>query len=208
MEVSILTVEGLIMFNIKYENSPGILTYDSSIAIVLYGDNINLELINQSLEICKEKFKSHKDVSYFYEITSTPIWENLFQSAFKKRKFEIDNKMDFHYVIAINVKNTNLLEVLTFHDVKCPDFSLYYFSGFFNRDSMKTSINDSGFYCTSRIFDAVSSFVTVREKILKLACDDKTFGDDSPEHAFYYYLKTLNLKTYCANTTTFNEVYK
>jgi len=187
------------IYNIDYDNPSGMLNYDSKIAIVLYGDNINAELISHSLEICNEKFKSHINVTYFYEITNTSVWDNLYQVAFKKRKFEIDSKKEFHYVIAINVGNiTSSIENLKFNNIKCADFSLHYFSGFFNKSSWKTSIDNSGFYCMSRIFDLASNFVNVKEKIEKLASDDKAFGDRTPGHAFYYYLKTLNLKTYCA----------
>jgi ATP-dependent Zn protease len=85
------------MFNILNENSPRILNYDSIIAIVLYGDSINSELINQSLEICHEKFKSHQNITYFYDIKNTSLWENLSQVGYKKRKFEIDNKTEFNF---------------------------------------------------------------------------------------------------------------
>ena len=188
------------MFNIRYEDSFGILNYDSDIAVVLYGDHIQSELIMQSLDICNEKFKLHKNITYFYDLTDTSAWENLYQAKFKKRKFEVDNRKDFHYIIAINVKHISAINIIKFDNIKCADFSLHYFSGFFNNSSWKTSINDAGFFCTSRIFDLASNFVNVRENIEKLAGWDKSFGDQSPEHAFYYYLKTLNLRTYCATT--------
>jgi hypothetical protein len=57
------------MFNIRYEDSFGILNYDSDIAVVLYGDHIQSELIMQSLDICNEKFKLHKNITYFYDLT-------------------------------------------------------------------------------------------------------------------------------------------
>jgi hypothetical protein len=199
------------IFNVDYDNPSGILNYDSKIAIVLYGDNINSELIAHSLEICNEKFKSHTNVTYFYEITNTSVWDNIYQVAFKKRKFEIDSKKEFHYVIAINVGNVSLIKNLKFNNIKCADFSLHYFSGFFNKTSWKTSIDNAGFYCMSRIFDLASNFVNVKEKIEILASEDKSFGDKTPGHAFYYYLKTLNLKTNCAelvipNLHIFNEI--
>jgi hypothetical protein len=196
------------MFNIINENSPRILNYDSIIAIVLYGDSINSELINQSLEICHEKFKSHQNITYFYDIKNTSLWENLSQVGYKKRKFEIDNKTEFNYVIAINIKEIHLLTMLSFQDIKYSDFSLYYFLGFYNNSSYKTSVTGAGFHCISRIFDLASKFFEVKEKIIKLANDDKSFGEDSTEHAFYYYLKTLNLKTYCANPLLFKEIKK
>jgi hypothetical protein len=203
----------MIFDNVHYDNPNGILNCDSKIAIVLFGDNINSELITQALECCKEKFKSHNNVTYFYEITNTGVWENLYQVAFKKRKFEIGTKKEFHYVIAINVRNINVINNLNFDNIKCSGLDLHYFSGFFNKSSWKTSIYDAGFYCISRIFDLASNFINVKEKIEKLACDDKSFGDNSPDHAFYYYLKTLNLKTYCATTIVpgtyiFKEIIK
>ena len=134
--------------------------------------------------------------------------ESLSHGAFKKRKFEIDNKMDFHFIIAINVRKVSVfgMPIVDLHNVQCSDFSLYYFSGSFNTHNWKTAIDDSGFYCISRIFDVVSNFVNVKEKIQKLACDDKSFGDASREHAFYYYLKTLNLQTYCVNPLAFKKI--
>ena len=195
------------IFDIDYDNPSGILNYNSKIAVVLYGDNINSESISQYLEICNEKFKSHNNVTYFYEITNTSVWDNLYKVAYKKRKFEIDTKKEFHYVIAINVENIDSIGNLKLHNIKCVDFSLYYFSGFFNKSNWKTSIDNSGFYCMSRTFDVISNFVHVKEKIEILAADDKSFGDRTPGHAFYYYLKTLNLNTYCA-IQTIPEIYK
>ena len=59
----------------------------------------------------------------------------------------------------------------------------------------------------SRTFDVVSHFVNVKERIEFLASEDKSFGDRTPGHAFYYYLKTLNIKTYCA-VQMIPEIYK
>jgi hypothetical protein len=188
------------------ENIEETINYDSKIAVVLYGDNIDSELISQSLEKCYEKFKSYTDITYFYEVTNTSIWNNLYQVAFKKRKFEIDRKNEFNYIISINVQKIKVMNMVSFNNSKCSEFSLYYFLGFYNKASFKTSITDAGFYCTSRIFDLVSNYVNVKEKIEKLACDDKAFGDNSQEHQFYYYLKTLNLKTYCATPLLFEEI--
>lgn len=190
------------------KNTPDILSCDSNVAIVLYGEDINNELIDQYLEICSNKFKSFQNITYFYEIINESAWDNLYRTGFKKRKFEIDNKMEFDNVIAINLKSSFVLLGIPFDNVKCPDFSLTYFSGFYNNSSYKTSIDELGFYCISRIFDVVLQYNEVKEKIKKLATDDKAFGDDSPEHMFYYYLKTLNLKTYCAHPLAFKVVTK
>jgi hypothetical protein len=96
------------------------------------------------------------------------------------------------------LKKITVINSLKFDNIKCDDFSLHYFSGIFNTTNWKTSINNEGFYCMSRIFDLASNYVSVKEKIEKLAIDDKSFGDSTPGHVFYYYLKTLNVKTYCA----------
>lgn len=191
------------MFNI---NSPGILDLTSAIAIVLYGENINDGVIEECLEKCREKFSMHKSLTYFYSIEGSSDWENLYLAALKKRKFEIDNKQEFHYVIAVNVKNIQLLELINVSNLICDEFSLYYFSGFFNNSSMKTCIKNEGFLCVSRIFDVAAKFFELKEKIQKLAGHDIVFGDRSIEHAFYYYLKTLNLKLYCANPSEFESI--
>lgn len=196
------------MLGINYEDSLDVISYGSNIAVVLYGDNLTSEGTTRALEICDDKFKSFQNIKYFYEMENTSWEESLSHGAFKKRKFEIDNKMDFHFIIAINVRKVSVfgMPIVDLHNVQCSDFSLYYFSGSFNTHNWKTAIDDSGFYCISRIFDVVSNFVNVKEKIQKLACDDKSFGDASREHAFYYYLKTLNLQTYCVNPLAFKKI--
>lgn len=193
------------MFNRK---SPGTLSLDSNIAIVLYGENINDSLINECLEICKAKFFLHKNINYFYGTLGFSDWENLLLTSLKKRKFEIDNRQEFHYVIAINVNKISSINNIKFNNLQCDDLSLHYFSGFFNESSKKTCIKNEGFFCISRIFDIAAKFFDVKEKIQKLAGQDVAFGDSSIEHTFYYYLKTLNLKLYCADFSQFKNIKK
>lgn len=188
------------MFNI---NSPGILDLTSATAIVLYGENINDEVIEECLEKCREKFSMHQSPTYFYSTEGSSDWENLSLAAFKKRKFEIDNRQEFHYVIAINVKNIHLLDRINVSNLSCDEFSLYYFAGFFNNGSRKTCIKNEGFLCVSRIFDIAAKFYELKETMQTLAGHDTSYGDSSIEHTFYYYLKTLNLKLYCINRAEF-----
>ena len=171
-------------------------------AICLYGRSAEqVELIKQN---CSSVFREH-DINYFYNFNSSDSYQNLFTSVFEKRTFEITNSFEFDICMALNVNTdseiyqyikSEVLMKLLINPTKVKNIDyeiLYYPLGGINFTKAMTIVNTDSFFASSLTFDLASNF--------SVGYKDLPNGRKSiePKYDFYYFLKSLKIKTKCIN---------
>ncbi len=163
------------------------------IAICLYGLSTDTNLARTKL-LCSSIFKFGQ-ITYFESFVSNSIYENLWISAFKKRQHELDSKQVFDICLAIDTTNSidilSKLEIAELNIIKYREDKLYFIAGEYFSDRGSTAISPSVFFSNSLIFDLACNFGKVFDKLPPFR-KAKTIEED-----FYYFLKTLKIKTRC-----------
>lgn len=175
-----------------------VLTILSNLAIVLYSDEPNIDRFTYGMNICKDRFSAYmKPLSFFYDVKHKGTWWNLFHASVLKRGYELNNNLEFDAVFAINVDRIESFKFITVVEIPCQDDMLYYFYGKWDGNNYKTIVLDYGFYASSRIFNIGSLFGKIEPNIETEA----TKGGKFKEHGFNWYLKSLNIKLTCCNSS-------
>jgi hypothetical protein len=161
-------------------------------AVCFYGtSNKNTLSIREYLD------KSFSDLNYF-EHYDDDVYKSLWISNFKKRQVELALKQDFSSCLAIDTSDDTLELILNNTDLlskinSCTDNKIYFVNGEFFLNKGSTSASPQIFFSNSFTFDLACNFGLQRST---LPLDRKlgTIGED-----FYYFLKTLKIKTQCIN---------
>jgi hypothetical protein len=179
------------------------LTNILNLAICLYGLNEDKELVQRIRKENDRIFPGHR-LTYF-ETTSDPILHrNLWLASFKKRQHELNNIVEFDACLALNIEDkwvtdflyspTNpvfdlIINPLTFKNMS--DEKLYFVKGAYSKGF--TVISPSVFFASSLLFDLACNFSIARPTFPK----DRARETDDED--FYYFLKTLKIRTECTN---------
>lgn len=163
----------------------------TNLAICLYGskdsDSTSIK------ELCKSMFSEKYKIDFFEHYEDEDLYKNLWLVNFKKRQFEINRLTDFEVCLALDVTHPWGHELpipsLTLTD----DDVLYFVKGEFKLLSNKTLVSPVAFFAKSYIFDAACAFTSMVSNVTD------AINTKSIEEAFYYYLKTLKIKTRCVN---------
>lgn len=162
------------------------------IAICLYG--LPTDTIDHTKLLCSSIFKS-EHITYFESFDSSCMYTNLWISAFKKRQHELDSKLVFDICLAIDVTSSIVIlskpEIAELNISKYREEKLYFVAGEYFSDRGSTAISPSVFFSNSLIFDLACNFGKVFDKLPPFR-KAKTIEED-----FYYFLKTLKIKTRC-----------
>lgn len=177
------------------------ITNPSKIAICLYGtDRTYLDQARRSFST------TFGDITFFEEIDETDIYWSLFKSCYSKRQFELAARYEFDVCLALNVsgnsdlaqflKSDHLINILISpHKLIITDEETLYFAAghFKNHGVSVTVISLDAFFASSIIFDLACNFGVAHD------CLPKGRPTNSPGEDFYYFLKTLKIKTECIN---------
>lgn len=165
------------------------------IAICLYG--LPTDTVGRTKLLCSSIFKFSDPITYFESFGSSCVYENLWISAFKKRQHELDSKQVFDVCLAIDT--TSSIDILSKPEIAELNISeyreekLYFITGEYFSNRGSTAISPSVFFSNSLIFDLACNFGKVFDKL-------PTFRKtETIEEDFYYFLKTLKIKTRCVN---------
>ena len=164
------------------------------LAICLYG--LQTDTVDHIKLLCSSIFK-FEHITYFEGFDSSCMYENLWISAFKKRQHELDSKRVFDVCLAIDA--TSSIDILSKPKIaelnisKYREEKLYFIAGEYFYDRGSTAISPSIFFSNSLIFDLACNFGKVFYKLPTFR-KAKTIEED-----FYYFLKTLKIKTRCVN---------
>lgn len=173
----------------------------SKVAIILFGDQVNsLSTLGKK---CVEKIKAFTpNIDVFFHKQKTNYWKSLYFGSLLKRDYEIEKRFEFDIVFCVNVSYNTIYEKLTVVEQPIHDNTIYYFSGYYIDKLRKTFIENSGFCANSRTADLVATFSEVVPKlnIIYPLLNEKEYRD----YMFYYYCKSINCKTVCANKEFFN----
>ena len=170
-----------------------------SLAICLYGTNKDSGV---ELKQLLDKQFTEFNISYFESYDDADHYKNLWLSSFKKRQRELEIDTDFDACLAIDVTDIELAQLLKsdFYTVLQPyklndiqHHVVYFLKGAFYPVRVSTAISTSGFYADSVTFDLACNFNTLAGK---LSANTKAI---TCEEEFYYFLKTLKIKTECIN---------
>jgi hypothetical protein len=162
------------------------------IAVCLYGtSNSNLPGIQNYLNsLCY-------NITYF-EHYEDDVYRSLWVSAFKKRQQELDNREEFDICLAVQLSNETL-ELFAKYDsllsniTSYTDNKIYFVKGSFVQGQGSTNVSPQIFFSNSLTFDFACNFGT-EYKTLPVDRKQGGIGTD-----FYYFLKTLKIKTECIN---------
>lgn len=144
--------------------------------------------------------------AYFEHYADDDIYKNLWISSFKKRQIELNLKKEFDICLAIDtsdetlalfLEHENLLSTLT----KYQDDKIYFMKGSFTGGASATGVSPQMFFSNSLTFDFACNF-GIQHKILPIPRKQGSIDVD-----FYYFLKTLKIKTECihfVNPNLFN----
>jgi len=165
------------------------------LAVCLYGiSNTNEHVIKQ---YCADNLSYLYNINYFNHYEDNDIYNNLWKVSFKKRQTELINKKDFDVCLAIDTSDDTadlflnhkiLLNIHYYNKDK-----IYFAKGDFFSLKGSTGASPQIFFSNSVTFDLACNFGL---KLHTLPKDRKlgTIGED-----FYYFLKTLKIKTECIN---------
>lgn len=173
-----------------------------NLCVCYYGTKDNQKTINKINSVWNKTFDIDR-VSYYSDFSSSNLYLNLWRCATNRRNEELRIKKKFQTILGINTDDDELISMLTdiqlFHLIIKPSILmetnsdiLYYARGRFDDQTYKTHIDPSIFYANSVVFDIASNFGLVLSSLKekKNAIDDEIF---------FYYLKTLRIKTECIN---------
>lgn len=166
------------------------------IAICLYGLPTDTVDVNRIKLLCSSIFKFPNRITYFESFGSNCIYENLWISAFKKRQHELDSKRVFDVCVAIDASRIDILSELEIAKLNISEYreeKLYFVVGEYFSSQSSTAISPAIFFANSLIFDCVCNFGKVFDKLPDYR-KAKTIEED-----FYFFLKTLKIKTRCIN---------
>jgi len=162
------------------------------IAVCLYGSsNSNVLGIQNYLNALGY------DITYF-EHYEDDIYRSLWVSAFKKRQQELDKRQEFDICLAVDSSNKTL-ELFARHNnlllniSSYKDNKIYFVRGSFVQGQGSTNVSPQIFFSNSLTFDFACNFGT-EYKTLPIDRKQGGIGTD-----FYYFLKTLKIKTECIN---------
>lgn len=179
------------------------LTNILNLAICIYGSKENRELVQRIRSENDRIFSGHQ-VTYF-EITSDPVLhKNLWLASFKKRQHELNNIVEFDVCLALNIDDEWIVDFLYSPSnpainliIDPPKFKnisnekLYFIKGAYSKGY--TIISPSIFFASSLIFDLACNFGVARPMF------PIERGRGTDEEDFYFFLKTLRIKTECTN---------
>lgn len=169
-------------------------------AIILFGSQVDSY---KSLgKKCLKKLNSLTiNTQVFYDKEKTNYWKSLYLGSLLKRNYEIENKFEFDVVFCLNASDEKICDKIVIKNQYINDNTMYYFSGYYINELRKTFIENSGFYANSRTTDLLAMFSEVVPKlqIIYPGLNEKQYRD----YMFYYYSKSINCKTVCANREFF-----
>lgn len=165
------------------------------IAICLYG--LPTSTVDYTNKLCSSIFKISDHITYFESFESNNLYENLWICAFKKRQHELNSKRVFDVCLAVDTTNSiDILsnpEIATINITDYREEKLYFIAGEYFYDRGSTAISPAVFFSNSLIFDLACNFGKVLDQLPTFR-KSKTIEED-----FYYFLKTLKIKTKCVN---------
>lgn len=171
-----------------------------TLAICFYGTvaDINLEEIKKN---CSTRFPEY-DIVYFENFGDIKPLKNLWLCSFKKRQYELDNGIEFNICIAVDpsvdwvsmwLNSINPLMILDSSKLKSISDDILYFPKGSCSIRAVTSVPVCMFFASSHIFDLACNFIIA---LPSLPRDRYTTTIDED---FYFFLKTLKIKTECSN---------
>lgn len=177
----------------------------TNLAICIYGLEENRELV--------DKIKYENNIifptcrtTYFENVGDPDLYKNLWLASSKKRQNELINSSEYNICIAYNISDKFVSEYLfsptnptysliitssTFEDTSSD--KLYYVKGGYRPTRAFTEVSPSIFFSSSLIFDLASNFSVARPSF----SIEINRGQDDED--FYYFLKTIRIKTECIN---------
>lgn len=161
----------------------------SELAVCLYGSKNSDPMITK--EFCNSELGDKFHIHFYEYFENDDPLINLWTVNFNKRQYEIKNTKEYSVCLALNVNATN--ESLPIEKYLPLNDQLYYIMGGFDIPTQTTFISLSAFFANSYIFDMVCSFGLVKGKWQNL------IKSRNIEEEFYFYLKTLKIKTGCIN---------
>lgn len=173
-----------------------------NLCICYYGTSNSEEVIKKIHSNWGKTFNI-SNIVYHIDYTTPNLYYNLWRCVMKKRQHELDQKVNFRTVLAINTDSPIITEYITdvklFHLIIDPvklletkDDILYYCMGEFLPNNT-TAIDTSIFYSNNVIFDMVANFGLVVDSLRVKRNNTNDFSN------FFYYLKTLKIKAECIN---------
>jgi hypothetical protein len=171
----------------------------NNLAICLYGTSIdNVSIIKHYCEDALKYLLDSYNITYFENVEDADIYLSLWKVAFKKRQEELIKKNDFDICLAIDTSDDNVNRFSNFEPLLSNihyynDKKIYFSTGTFFPERGSTSVSPQIFFSNSLMFDLACNFGLKRHTLpsnRKLG----TIGED-----FYYFLKTLKIKTECIN---------
>jgi hypothetical protein len=160
-----------------------------NIAICLFGDKPCFG-VDSELETWLNSLRNDNNILMF-ESCDVCVYKSIWLSSNLKRQHEIKAKIDFDLCIALHT--SQLAEVNNIHILpKLQPDVLYFSNGGINLKTLRTRVCMNGMYSQSVTFDRVCEFIFYDTPYL-------ASSDMIMEERFYYYVKSLNIRTECIN---------
>lgn len=175
------------------------------IAVCIFGKEFNQEKILVIESKTRSLFPNSDQLVFFHDFTNPNPLRNLFNVSYKKQKYEFERKIFFTGCLALSIDDDRISqELITSKEVdlfsQLDKNTLYFLTGSMNLSTIYkcayTSIDPLGFFTNSFLFDLACNFVNVNSTF------ETDRNEPSPSHIgerFYWYLKTLKIKTHCIN---------
>ena len=163
-----------------------------SLAVCIFGNQGQSFDQQHHTDQLREKFKDFANINLFYCVETEDIYFNMFKASFLKRNYEIKHSINFDLVLTVDLNKFALIQFVPIS--KCTnEETLYFLRGGFYTHWSSTVIWPEIFCASSMISDFAAKFGQVY-KILPKGRKGACLEED-----FYYYLKSLKIRTVAMN---------